>query len=96
MNLTRPRCQAVIKSPARYIGVLGNKRKVTAYFAKLSERGITEELLDKVHIPVGLDLGGQRTGDIALSIMAEIQAIKYEQAGRLYDHTKWNNGDRET
>lgn len=73
--------QAVIGSPARYIGVLGNKRKVTAYSNKLNLLGISEELIDKVHLPVGLDLGGQRAAEIALAVMAEIQAVKYGRPG---------------
>lgn len=72
---------AVIHSPARYIGMLGNKRKVTAYFAKLTELGVGEDLLSRVHVPVGLDLGGQKTADIALAVMAEIQAVKHGRSG---------------
>jgi len=73
--------QAVIKSPARYIGVLGNKRKVTAYFGRLNEMEIPDELINRVYIPIGLDLGGQKTSEIALAVMAEIQAIKYGRPG---------------
>jgi xanthine dehydrogenase accessory factor len=73
--------QVVIRSPARYIGVLGNKRKVTAYFSKLNVPDISEEHMDKVHMPVGLDLGGQRAAEIALAVMAEIQAVKYGRPG---------------
>ncbi len=71
----------VIRSPARYIGVLGNKHKVTAYFSKLDELGIPTELLDRVHIPIGLDLGGQKAAEIALGAVAEIQAVKYGRSG---------------
>lgn len=72
---------AVINSPARYIGVLGNKRKVTAYFNKLSSMGIPEEVINRIHIPIGLDLGGERAADIALAAVAEIQAVKYGRPG---------------
>lgn len=73
--------QAVVESPARYIGIMGNKHKVTAYFSKLNSLGISEELIGKVHVPIGLDLGGQRAAEIALSVVAELQAVKYERAG---------------
>ncbi|PKM78317.1 MAG: hypothetical protein CVU90_03000 [Firmicutes bacterium HGW-Firmicutes-15] len=76
-----PALQAVVKSQARYIGVLGNKRKVTAYFSKLKILGIYEELIDRVHIPIGLDLGGQLAAEIALAAVAEIQAVKYGRPG---------------
>lgn len=77
----QPALQAVIYSPARYIGVLGNKRKVTAHFAMLNEMGAAEPLIDRVHVPIGLNLGGQKTAEIALAVMAEIQAVKYGRPG---------------
>jgi len=77
----QPALQAVVTSPARYIGVLGNKRKVTAHFSKLNEMGIAEHLIDRVHVPIGLDLGGQKTAEIALAVMAEVQAVKYGRSG---------------
>ncbi|MGI6413098.1 MAG: XdhC family protein [Syntrophomonadaceae bacterium] len=73
--------QAVIKSPARYIGILGNKHKVTAYFKMLKSLGISDELISRVHIPIGLDLGGQKAAEIALAAVAEIQAVKYGRSG---------------
>lgn len=73
--------QAVIRSPARYIGILGNKHKVTAYFSKLDELGIPLQLLDRVHIPIGLNLGGQKSAEIALAAVAEMQAVKYGRSG---------------
>jgi xanthine dehydrogenase accessory factor len=76
-----PALLEVVNSPARYIGILGNKRKVTAYFSKLNEMGVAEELMNRVYVPVGLDLGGQRTSEIALAIMAEIVALKYGRPG---------------
>ena len=76
-----PALLAVVNSPARYIGILGNKRKVTAYFSRLSEIGVPEELMNRVYVPVGLDLGGQKTSEIALAIMAEILAVKYGRPG---------------
>ncbi len=73
--------KAVIRSSARYIGILGNKRKVTAYFAKLNMMDVSEECMDKVHIPIGLDIGGQKTAEIALAVVAEMQAVKYGRSG---------------
>lgn len=73
--------QAIIGSKARYIGVLGNKRKVTSYFNNLNLMEVPDELLSRVYMPVGLDLGGQNTAEIALAVMAEIQAVKYNRPG---------------
>lgn len=71
----------VIHSPARYIGIMGNKHKVTAYFSKLNELNIAEALISRVHVPVGIDIGGERAAEIALAVVAEMQAIKYGRAG---------------
>ena len=71
----------VINSPARYIGVLGNRHKVTDYFNQLISMGVSEERISRVHVPVGLDLGGQRAAEIALAAVAEIQAVKYGRSG---------------
>lgn len=76
-----PALQAIIESPARYIGILGNKRKVTAYFYHLSSLGISEKLMDRVHIPIGLDIGGTLAAEIALAAVAEIQTVKYRRSG---------------
>lgn len=76
-----PALLAVISSPAKYIGMLGNVRRVAACFQSLINQGIPEELVQKVHSPIGLDLGGEKTAEIALSVMAEIQALKYGRTG---------------
>lgn len=73
--------KTVIYSPTRYIGVLCNRHQVGNYFSKLTAMGIADELIEKVHAPIGLDLGGQRAAEIALSVVAEIQAVKYNRPG---------------
>lgn len=74
--------QAVVSAPAAYIGVIGNSRKVAHYFDHLREMGISDEVINKVYSPIGLNLGGKRTAEIALAIMAEIQAVKYNKIDR--------------
>lgn len=76
-----PALWAVIKSPARYIGVMGNKRKVNRYFNNLKLMDIADRFIEKVHLPIGLDLGGQLAAEIALAAVAEIQAVKYRRSG---------------
>jgi xanthine dehydrogenase accessory factor len=76
-----PALQAVIESPARYIGIMGNKRKVTAYLANLKELGVEDEYITKIHLPIGLDLGGELSADIALAAVAEIQAVRFGRSG---------------
>jgi xanthine dehydrogenase accessory factor len=70
---------AVLASPAAYVGMIGSKSKVRAVMGDLRAEGTDPALLERVHAPIGLDLGGQRPAEIALSIMAQIVA---EQNGR--------------
>jgi len=64
------------KSPS-YVGMLGGKPKIEALFSKLKENGYSEETLMQIHAPIGLDIGGEKPAEIAVSIMAEIQAARY-------------------
>jgi len=63
-----------------YVGMIGSKQKITITFSNLKERGIREELLRKVKAPIGLDIGSRTPAEIALSIMAQIVAVRYRKA----------------
>lgn len=89
-----PALLAVIDSPARYIGIMSNRRAVTAYLSKLESMEIAEERMARVHTPIGLDIGGQLAAEIALAAVAEIQAVRYNRPGGIMA-TKQSNHDRE-
>lgn len=59
---------------ARYVGMIGSKRKVRLIFDDLIAQGISAEALEKVHAPVGLDIGSQTVSEIAVSIVAQLIA----------------------
>jgi xanthine dehydrogenase accessory factor len=61
-----------LKSPARYIGLLGSIKTRNDRFNSLKEKGITEKELERIHAPVGLNIGALEPEEIALSIIAEI------------------------
>lgn len=63
------------KEPS-YVGMLGGKPKIKALFTKLKEKGYSEETLMQVHAPIGLDIGGEKPAEIAVSIMAEVLAAR--------------------
>ena len=63
-----------------YVGMIGSKQKIAITFNNLKEQGIHEELLGKVKAPIGLDIGGRTPAEIALSIMAQIVAIRSGKA----------------
>jgi xanthine dehydrogenase accessory factor len=68
--------KAVIKAPAAYIGVISSKPKKVKFFSRLRALGIEEKFLKRVHIPMGMDIGSQTPEEIAVSIMAQIEAVK--------------------
>ena len=59
---------------ARYVGMIGSHRKIKLIFDDLAAEGISAEILDRVHAPVGLDIGSQTVPEIAVSIAAELIA----------------------
>lgn len=66
-----------IHSPAKYIGMIGSKRKVVVIFEELMREGLaTKEELRRVHSPMGLTLGDREVGEIAVSIAAELIAVR--------------------
>jgi xanthine dehydrogenase accessory factor len=73
---------AAVRTPARYIGLLGSRRKTILIAEMLREQGIPENRIEAVRAPVGLDLGGRTPGEIALSVMAEITQERYAGSGR--------------
>lgn len=71
----------VLDSPARYIGMIGSKRRVKAVFELLErEKGIDPAKFDRVYAPIGLDIGAETPTEIGIAVMAEI--INLYRGGR--------------
>ena len=68
---------ATAESPAVYVGMIGSARKVKKIMANLATRGVPAPQLERVHAPIGLDIGAQTPGELGLCIMAEIVADSY-------------------
>ena len=66
---------AVVTSP-RYIGMIGSRRKVIAVYKALEKEGTSLEKFERVHAPVGLDIGALTPEEIAVSITAELIAVR--------------------
>lgn len=66
----------VINSPVRYIGMIGSRHKCGTILGHLRADGISDEILARVHAPIGLDLGGLLPEEIAVSILAEVIAVR--------------------
>ena len=66
----------VLKTQARYIGVIGSMHKVRTVDAILMERGHSEEAVNRAISPIGLDIGGETPEEIAISIAAQLIAVR--------------------
>jgi xanthine dehydrogenase accessory factor len=67
---------ACLATPARYVGMIGSANKVERCRAALRERGLADEVIARLRAPVGLDLGAQTHGEIAVAIVAEMIAVR--------------------
>ena len=67
-----PVIEQAIRTPAAYIGMIGSRRKVAIMWERLRARGITDDQLARVRAPIGLPIGGDSPGEIAVSIVAEL------------------------
>jgi xanthine dehydrogenase accessory factor len=82
-----------VQTPARYIGMVGSKRKAITVFRELTHEGLNPELFSRVHSPVGLDIGAVTPEEIAVSIVAELVATR-RHAERPLPHMSWFQNSR--
>jgi xanthine dehydrogenase accessory factor len=66
--------RAVVATNPDYVGLIGSKRRTTIVINRLKEAGASEEQLDRIHAPIGLDIRAVTPEEVALAIMAEIVA----------------------
>ncbi len=71
-----PVLRQVLRSPVGYIGLLGSRKRGAAVRDLLAAEGFTADELARVHTPIGVDLGGKRPEEVALSILAEVVAVR--------------------
>jgi xanthine dehydrogenase accessory factor len=70
-----------VGTAARYIGMIGSKRKVIAVYKALEKEGFTLDKFERIHAPVGLDIGALTPEEIAVSIVAELIAVRRNAPG---------------
>lgn len=64
----------LVNTQARYVGLIGSKRKIKLIFRDLLEQGISQAALERVFAPLGFEIGSQTVPEIAVSIVAELVA----------------------
>ncbi|HMX38005.1 MAG TPA: XdhC family protein, partial [Ferruginibacter sp.] len=66
----------LLNMPFAYLGMLGSARKTETLFAELKQEGVGQDLLERIHAPIGINIDSKTTREIAVSIAAEI--IRYK------------------
>lgn len=74
------------ETSARYVGMIGSKRKIKLIFEDLLREGISREALARVHAPLGFHIGSQTVPEIAVSIVAEL--IAHRNLGHIPKHPR--------
>jgi xanthine dehydrogenase accessory factor len=78
-KLDDPALMVALRSEAFYVGALGSRTTQAKRRARLLEAGLTEDQLHRLHGPIGLEIGAQTPEEIALAVMGEIVAERYEK-----------------
>lgn len=63
---------------AKYIGMIGSKKKVKEVKERLRQKGVSPQQLERVHAPIGMEIGAETPQEIAVSILAEIIKVRRE------------------
>jgi len=71
----------LLRLPAlpRFLGVIGSRSKRVRFAQRLEARGFAPSIIDKIRMPVGLDLGGRTAAEIAVAVTAELISVRYER-----------------
>jgi xanthine dehydrogenase accessory factor len=77
-----PLLPILLRSQARYVGLIGSRRTQAQRREMLRRNGVTEEELARLHGPIGLDIGAVTPEEIAIAILAEMTAVKYGRSAR--------------
>jgi xanthine dehydrogenase accessory factor len=68
--------QAVLGRPVRFVGLLGSRPKLVHVVSALEERGVPREDLARIHCPLGVEIGAVTPEEIAVSVLAEMIAVR--------------------
>lgn len=72
----QPVLEQAVKENCAYIGMIGSRAKIAKVLTSLEDSGVDQTVLERVHAPIGLDIKGEGPYEIAVSILAELIAVK--------------------
>ena len=81
--------ESALRTRARYIGLLGSRRKTLMIYRRLLEQGITRERIGEVYAPIGLNIGALTPEEIAVSIMSEVIMVRRGGDGGTMTMGEW-------
>jgi xanthine dehydrogenase accessory factor len=71
-----PCVQFAVGTEAKYVGMMGSRKKVKEVKERLMQKGVSQQQLDRLHAPIGLAIGAETPQEIAMSIMSEIIKVR--------------------
>jgi xanthine dehydrogenase accessory factor len=77
-----------VQTRARYVGMIGSRRKVIEIYKVLQNEGLDAHLFERVHAPIGINIGAVTPEEIAIAITAELIAIRRHASSKL-PHMSW-------
>jgi xanthine dehydrogenase accessory factor len=80
-----PALEIALRSPAAYVGAIGSRKTQEGRRERLREAGLTDQQIQRLHGPIGLDLGGRQPAETALAILAEMTMVRYGRTGERAD-----------
>jgi len=75
--------EVLLSKPCAWLGLIGSRAKISKFFMRYRAAGIDEKLFSKVSGPVGLDIGAETPAEIAISIAAEVVAVRRQKSGSI-------------
>ena len=81
-KLDEPAIVEAVRAGCHYVGAMGSRKTQAGRRERLAAAGLTDEQINSVRGPIGLDLGGREAGEVALAILAEIVAARNDGTGR--------------
>jgi len=77
--------EQAVKTPAKYIGMIGSKRKVLTTYEHLLERGVSIQALKRVHAPMGIEIGATTAEEIGVSVVSQLIAVRRSERSPYVD-----------